>query len=486
MPRVDIRYTPAAASLDAGSPGRVEPCTPYGRRASIRHGSLGSVFSAQQPAGRRPVNVRRVARRFIPSKWKPRPVFFGWYVVGASLLTALYVGGAVFYGFTTVFEPIASDMGWSYTRIALGPSLLGVEAGLLAPSMGVLADRLGPRRLISGGAILIAGGLFLLSRTMSLGMFYGALALMAVGISCCTMTVLMTAVTNWFHRRVGLASGLAVSGFGFGGLLIPVMVSLIEAYDWRTTLTILAVGMLVLVLPLSLLFRHRPEQYGYAPDGVAVQPANSDDSLPLAQPVEVEISARTALKSRTFWQLALAYTVQVLLVSSIVTHVMPYLSSIGVGRSMATVVATAVPLTSIIGRFGLGWLGDRVNRRVVAAGAFGMMGLGSLCFAFAGITGTWLLVFFLILFGNGYGGGNSLRPSLGRAYFGRASFGTIFGLIIGINMLGGLSGPPLAGWVYDTWGAYQSTWFVFAGLAAVALCLVASTRPLTTDPAGGA
>jgi OFA family oxalate/formate antiporter-like MFS transporter len=412
-------------------------------------------------------------------------VFFGWYVVGASLLTALYVGGAVFYGFTTVFEPIASEMGWSYTTIALGPSLLGVEAGLLAPLLGVFADRWGPRRLISGGAVLIAGGLFLLSRTTSLGMFYGALALMAVGISCCTMTVLMTAVTNWFHRRVGLASGIAVSGFGFGGLLIPVMVRLIDVYDWRTTLTILAVGMVVLILPLSLLFRHKPEQYGYAPDGAAMPPANSDGSMPAIQPSEIDVGVRTALKSRTFWQLALAYTVQVLLVSSVVTHVMPYLSSIGIGRSMATVVATAVPLISIVGRFGLGWLGDRVNRRVAAAGAFGMMGLGALCFALAGIAGTWLLVFFLLFFGVGYGGGNSLRPSLGREYFGRASFGTIFGLIIGINMLGGLSGPPLAGWVYDTWGAYQGIWFVFAGLAVVALCLVVSTRPLKTDPPAG-
>lgn len=414
-------------------------------------------------------------------------MFFGWYVVGASLLTALYVGGAVFYGFTTVFEPIANEMGWSYTRIALGPSLLGVEAGLLAPLLGVFADRWGPRRLISGGAVLTASGLFLLSRTTSLGMFYGALALMAVGISCCTMTVLMTAVTNWFHRRVGLASGIAVSGFGFGGLLIPVMVKLIDVYDWRTTLTILAVGMVVLILPLSLLFRHKPEQYGYAPDGAVPQPPNSDGSIPPVQSVDVdvEIRVRTALKSRTFWQLALAYTVQVLLVSSIVTHVMPYLSSIGIGRSMATVVATAVPLISIVGRFGLGWLGDRVNRRVMAAVAFGMMGLGSLCFALAGTAGTWLLVFFLLLFGIGYGGGNSLRPSLGREYFGRASFGTIFGLIIGVNMLGGLSGPPLAGWVYDTWGTYRSTWFVFAGLAVVALCLVVSTRPLKTNPFAG-
>lgn len=91
------------------------------------------------------------------------------------------------------------------------------------------------------------------------------------------------------------------------------------------------------------------------------------------------------------------------------------------------------------------------------------------------------LAFFLILFGIGYGGGNSLRSSLGREYFGRTSFGTIFGLIMGINMLGGLSGPPLAGWVYDNWGTYQGIWFVFAGLAVVALILVLTTSQIDKE-----
>ncbi len=378
-----------------------------------------------------------------------------------------------------IFEPIANEMGWSYTQIALGPSLLGVEAGLLAPLLGILADRWGSRRLIFTGAVVTAGGLLLLSQITSLAMFYGALALMAIGISCCTMTVLMTAVSGWFRRKVGLASGIAVSGFGFGGLLIPVMVRLIDVYEWRTAVTILAIGMLVIVAPLSLVFRHKPEKYGYLPDGEAIDAAKTNGDPTLPQVAEVEVKARAALKSRTFWQLALAYTFQGMFVSATVTHIMPYLSSIGVNRSMATIVATAVPLISITGRFGLGWLGDKMNRRLVAAVAFAMMGIGSFFFGYAGTSGAWSLVFFLILFGIGYGGGNSLRPSLGREYFGRTSFGTIFGLIMGINMLGGLTGPPLAGWVYDNWGNYQVIWFVFAGLAAIALMLVLTTRPVS-------
>ncbi len=92
-------------------------------------------------------------------KWKPSKVFYGWWIAAASLLIGLYSAGVVFYGFTAIFEPIADELGWSYTQISLASSVRGLEAGLLAPLIGVLADRWGPRRLIFSGAIFTAVGL---------------------------------------------------------------------------------------------------------------------------------------------------------------------------------------------------------------------------------------------------------------------------------------------------------------------------------------
>ncbi len=83
-------------------------------------------------------------------------IFYGWWIAGASFLIALYVGAVVYYGFTAFFEPIVSEMGWSYTQISLAASLRGLEVGLLAPLVGILADRWGPRRLIFGGVFITA------------------------------------------------------------------------------------------------------------------------------------------------------------------------------------------------------------------------------------------------------------------------------------------------------------------------------------------
>ena len=250
-------------------------------------------------------------------------VFYGWWIVSACFLIALYTGGVIFYGFTAIFEPIANELGWSYTQISLAASLRGLEMSLLAPFIGILADRWGPKRLIFSGVVITTVGLILLSYAMSLAMFYGAFILIAIGIGGCSSTVLMIAVVNWFRRHVGIASGIVVSGFGFGGLLIPVIVTLIEMYGWRLTMTILALGMLVIVLPLSLLFRHKPEQYGCLPYGQVKGLVTFDNSLSPSQAVGVDVKVKQVLKSSTFWRIALAFTFQIMVSHAIITHVMP-------------------------------------------------------------------------------------------------------------------------------------------------------------------
>lgn len=408
-------------------------------------------------------------------------IFYGWWIVAASFAIALYVGGGVFYGFTAIFEPVANEMGWSYTHISLAASLRGMEMGLLAPLVGILTDRWGPRRLIFGGAILGSLGLYMLSQTTSLGMFYGAFVLIAIGMSTCTMTVLMTAVANWFRRRVGIASGIAVCGFGFGGLMVPALVKLIETYDWRPTIMLLAAGMLFIPVLLSRVFRHKPEQYGYLPDGETADRNLSADGVPAITPSEpdiADIGVRQVLKSVTFWIVALAFTCHVFLVTAIITHVMPYLSSIGMARSTSSIVATAIPLTSILGRLSFGWLGDRFNRKMTTAVGFSMMSLGMFCFGYTATAGTWLLVPFLVFFGIGYGGLNVMRPSLIQEYFGRRSFGTVFGLVIGINMAGSIGGPTLAGWVFDTWGSYQGIWLAMSAIPVAAVVAALMMSPV--------
>jgi len=403
---------------------------------------------------------------------KDHKIFYGWWIVAASFPIAVYVAGAIFYGFTALFEPIADEMGWSYAQVSFASSIRGLESSLLAPVIGILVDRWGPRRIIFVGSLTIFLGLALLSRINSLAMFYGAFILIATGMSACNMTVIMTAVANWFHKKVGLASGIAICGFGFGGFLIPIIVRLIELYDWRIAVNILALGALVIVLPLSLLFRHKPEQYGYLTDGMKQKPELSEIAGDMTRIAEKSISGKQAFRSRSFWQLSISFLCLTVMLSAVVTHVMPYLSSIGVSLSQSSLVATGVPVVSAGGRFLFAWMGDRIERRKILTITLIMMLLGLFCFELTNISGSWLLIAYVLLFGLGYGGGIGLRPGLVRSFFGRDNFGTVFGMMMGMGALGTVAGPLIAGWVYDNWGSYQNVWFMFAAFAIVAIVLV--------------
>jgi MFS family permease len=397
-------------------------------------------------------------------------VFYGWWIVLACSFIVFYVGGVIFYGFTAFFEPIREEFSWSYTQISLAASLRGLEMGIFAPFVGVLADRFGSKKLILWGTITVGFGLILLSRTQSLVLFYGSFLLIAFGAGGCAMVVTMSAVANWFHRKVGLALGVMISGVGASGLMIPLIVWLIEVYGWRTTLIILGLGMWILCSPLSFVIRTRPEHYGHFPDGIS--PSDEMPSLENKNKgvAAVETSFREVLKKRSFFYLIIAELIRMMIVGAVIVHIMPYLSSLGVPRATAGLMAGIIPLTSIIGRFGFGWLGDFFDKRYAMAWTFGVISLGMLAFCYVQVI--WVAFIFLLLFSPGYGGGMVLRGAILREYFGRNSFGKMIGLTMGAGSIGGIIGPAIAGLIFDTVGSYHLIWLVFCGLSGLTISLV--------------
>ncbi|MFH1294127.1 MAG: MFS transporter [Pseudomonadota bacterium] len=398
-------------------------------------------------------------------------IFYGWWIVLACFFIGLYVGGVVFYGFTAFFEPIREEFGWSYTQISFAASLRGLEMGFIAPLVGFLVDRFGSRKLILYGTITVGLGLIFLSLTQSLAMFYGSFLLVAFGAGGCTVVVTMSAVANWFHKKVGIALGVMASGVGASGFFVPLIVWLIDVYGWRTTLIILGLGMWAVGIPLSFVIRDRPEQYGYLPDG-----ESSVEPIPKLeiQGRGVEIGLKEALKKRSFLYLCTAEAIRMIAVAAVIIHVMPYLGSKGVPRTTAAIVAGAIPLFSIIGRFGFGWLGDVFDKKYVMVWALFLMGLGMLAFCYVQVTGVVFL--FLLLFAPGYGGGMVIRGAILREYFGRDSFGKMIGILMGFGSIGGIIGPTLAGWAFDTLGSYNIIWLVFCGIIGLAIWLMLRIR----------
>jgi len=406
-------------------------------------------------------------------------VFYGWWIVGAGFFIAVYIGGFINLGFTAVFEPIASDFGWSYAQVSFAASLRGLEMSLLAPIVGLLMDRWGPRRLVFAGAVIIGLGLLLLSRINSLATFYGVFILIGVGKSTCIGVVPIATVGNWFQRKATIATGILVSGTAVGGLMVIFATRLIDIFEWRTAMAILGFGAWGILLPLSLLFRHKPEQYGYLPDGDLHRKLPASEGQSSAQGNEPDIGVKQVLKSSAFWHITMGFMCHILVVNAVITHAMPYLSSIGITRSLASLMASAIPLTSIAGRLSFGWLGDKFDKRRVTALGFVLTSLGLLSLGYVTTAGSWMLVPSIVLLGIGYGGPIPMMPALLREYFGRVRLATVLGLVMGVAALGGVVGPLLAGLAFDRLGSYQVAWFGFAGL------VIAGMISLLTTPSVG-
>jgi OFA family oxalate/formate antiporter-like MFS transporter len=395
------------------------------------------------------------------------PIYYGWWIVLASFITAFYVAGTIFYGFTAFIEPLANEFGWSYTQISLAASLRGLEMGLLAPFVGILVDRFGSRKLLLIGSLVLGFGMILLGFTKSLAMFYGAFILIAFGAGGCTSVVTMTAVANWFDKNVGKAMGVTVSGFGASGMIIPLIVWMIAVFGWRMTLIVLGIGMWIIGVPAAFVMRNKPEN---GPDVLIMEKSDKHNDLSQKRSDDKRFRYTEILKKKSFLFVNLAEVIRLMALMAVVTHIMPYLSTMDISRMNSGLMAAGIPLLSITGRFGFGWLGDIFEKKYVMAISFSLMALGMLALCYIQLSG--MIYIFLFFFSNGYGGIATLRGAWLREYYGKENFGKYLGIMMGFGACGGIIGPTTAGWVFDMMGSYYFVWLALSALIGLAIILI--------------
>lgn len=402
-------------------------------------------------------------------------VYYGWWVTLACAGIGFFTGGIAMYGRTVFVNPIVNEFGWSYVQFTMAILIQGIAMALMAPLFGMLVDRIGSRRILFAGAVIAGGGLLLLSRSSSLLTFYLAFGVISIGFVALGTVVLSTAVLSWFRRRAGLALGITTAGIGMGGLLVSVLAWLVAQYEWRLALVITGVTVLVIVTGLAAVVRRNP----------AALPPPPAETVPAAAPPAgspTSWTVRQALRTGSFWRLVLALLMNFAGVNAILLHVMPYLVERGTSDVSAALVATFVPLVSIAGRLGFGWLGDALSSKYSLALAVVCQVIGLTAFTLA--PAPWALVVFAIGFGAGLGGIVAVTPSTTRSLYGLSRFGSILGLIFALTAVGGVVGPMLASWVFDSLGNYLPAWYGAIGINVVSLGLFLSLRSPAAGPAG--
>lgn len=398
-------------------------------------------------------------------------------------------GGVNFYGISIFFVAIIKEFGWSRTLLSSVFSLSRLEGGVMGPLEGILTDKLGPRKLMVVGLPLMALGFVLLSQVNSLlAMLLVYILPITLGSTLGTFTPVSAAIANWFVRRRAIALGCALSGTALGGAaVVPVLGWWISTYGWRSATV--AAGALILVLgfPIALIMRHRPEQYGYLPDGVdpTIGPCTSATETRQAEgapqaPEAVEFRPLQSLKTPAFWLIGLSLSLRSIVTTGFTLHFAAMMVDRGLSLAVASSFLGSVALISLVGRLGLGWLGDTMDKRYLLAATMSVMGLAMLGMSQA--QGMGLVVVLLVVYAVTYGGAVTLPMALQADYFGRRAFATIWGLLHVVQTAGMMIGPVFAGFVYDITQSYFLAFVGFGAAALLAAILLACVRRPAAPP----
>ena len=409
-----------------------------------------------------------------------RGLFYGWWlaVIGAVIMV---IGTVPLFQALSLWLPVLSQsFGWTPLQLSWAFTLTRVEGTVMGPIAGWGVDKLGPRKMVVIGLAIFAVGFFLFSRTTNLWTFYLSFVVVSLGAGLGSWLPANTALNNWFRLRRSTAMSIPMLGFGLGGVVIVPLMAWTMGWDTQTAMeipgrlgwqnTALVVGAIGLVasVPLSLVVRNRPEDYGQHPDGV--DPANAVGAGPRHSAnggtVAPDYTWQEAVRTRAFWLITMGHSSSSIIIISVMFYLGLLmvergfsLGQIGTVISVQTAVSTAFILVG-------GIIGDRVPIRL-AIFAFSL--LQSIAMVILLIAETLPMFYlFTILMGIGFGGRTPLTTAIRGVYFGRSNFARITGIsMIPMNIMF-IAVVPYVAWMQEyITGSYTLPLATIASVSAV-------------------
>ena len=384
-----------------------------------------------------------------------------WFIALSAIAIHLSIGGA--YAYSVYKNPITTQMGWTETKVTIAFTIMMGLAGFAAALFGSKVEKMGPRKSAIVAAVLFglgqagAGVAILLDSVILYWATYGLLSGLGMGIGYIAP---VSTLVKWFPDRRGLATGMAVLGFGSGALITaPVATNLMEAVGISNTYFILGVSYFTLML-LGALYIAPPKE-----DLASNVSKYATTTKALAQ-----MSAREAVKTRQFWMLWAMHLINVTAGLMMISVASPMAQEV-VGLS-AVAAATMVGLMGLFnggGRLIWAAASDYIGRHNVFIIFFVIQLIAFTTLPFT--TNVVLFQLFIFLVVSCYGGGFSNLPAFASDLFGTKQLGVIHGYLLTTWSLGGIFGPLIVSRIYSAAGSYIPVFYTFSILISISFIL---------------
>ena len=399
-----------------------------------------------------------------------REIHYSWVIVALASTMGCITSAVRFAAAALVpyLRDSASGFGWSYGAISLGFSLQWFVLGVVSPYIGSLGDRYGVRRLLFLGAFLFMAGMLLTGIMTSLWQFYLFFGVM-LGIATTIFSILLvTGVTLWFRKHLGVAMGAVGSFQGAGSIgflfLIAVAFDLL-GMKWIFWIPGIAGGAIILLL--IKFFYNEPADIGLrplgAPKSAPIQRPQKDEMAKTRAKVFLQQAQRTGafwnLIGIHFWGCMGHNIINVLLVAIAVDR--------GLSLGVAAGVLATQQITGVFARGAIPVIADRVGSKSVWVVGMSLQALPLLIILF--VHDAWAFYLFAFLFGIGQGSEVPTFPIANRQYFGNVPQGSLYGWQNIGNGLGMGLAPVVAGFLWDITGTYAVPLSMALGFSLMAL-----------------
>jgi len=402
-------------------------------------------------------------------------------IIGVAFVT-MAISVTARTAFSLLLPPLIDEFGWDRGLAAGAFSFGFLFTAVISPVVGRVMDRRGPRPVILGGVGLLGSGLLLAPWIAAPWQFYATLGLLVGGgANMMSYTAQSQYLPHWFVRRRGLAISIAFSGVGVGGIvLLPLLQTIILRDGWRASCTVMGLLVVLVIGPLSLLVRGRPQDVGLLPDGGPNVGSAARRGMVVVDPVWAGTgwTLARALRTARFWWLALGYFGVLFAWYAVQVHQTKYLIEIGFSPILAAWSLGAVSAVAIPGQIGLGALSDRVGREwiwTVSCAGFAVC-YAALIALEAGPSLPLLYVMIAAQGGMGYAATSVMGPIVAEIFEG-PHYGAIFGTLTMALIVGGAGGPFVAGVIHDVTGSYR-----WAFALAIGLCVMSAAAVWIAAP----
>ena len=390
-----------------------------------------------------------------------------WLIAASAVFIHISIGAA--YAYSVYTQPLVETKGWSMASVTTAFTIMMVLGGGSAALFGKFVERSGPRKSAMLAAVLFglgqAGSGFAISMDSLTGFLlsYGLLSGLGLGIGYIAP---VSTLVKWFPDKRGLATGMAVLGFGTGALITaPVAASLIESIGISYTFYILGISYFVLMMLGASYITPPPKNWMPAGMKAAVKAGTRKIKKDLSQATSGE-----AVRTKHFWMLWTMMLINTSAGIMMISVASPMAQNI-VGLS-AGAAATMVGIMGVFnggGRLGWAAASDYISRPKVFI-IFFIIQLAAFI-TLPIITSAFIFQIFIFLVVSCYGGGFSNLPAFIGDLFGTKELGAIHGYLLTTWSLGGLIGPTLVSQIYTRTGSYIPVFYVFTGLILIALII---------------